>query len=466
MGIESPRPNSRRLGHRLGRAFFLQAVVISVTAIVGVWAAALTIERVLIKQALEAEAKHYWQLRSLHPSMPPPNTLNLTGYVASGEGNEVFPSAVRYLTPGYHRLDTVSDMTVVHVSERQGERLVLQFDGEQVRELSVLFGLAPLGLLLVLLYFAAWFAYRAGRRAISPVEWLARQVRQLAPDRTDPDAFSLANMPMRADAEVIALAEALGRLNARVRDFADRERTFTRDASHELRSPLTVIRLATSTLLSRRLLDEDTKKTLLRIERAAKDMQGLTEALLLLARESELGSEAEPTNVNSVVRDVLDRAGTGLENRLVQLRYIEECELEVQASPEVVSILTGNLIGNAIKFTETGEVRLSVTPGVLEIRDTGIGMSPDQLEDAFRPFFRVHDMSKPIQSPGAGDQIPLPTGHGVGLTIVKRISERFGWPIAIESEPGHGTRVLIKFPEGRVVRSEGKTFTSSSQAWA
>ena len=451
--MPSSTPPSRRLSHRLGRAFVLQAVVISVTAIVGVWAAALTIERVLIKRALHEEADHYWRLRTDDKTVSPPRTLNLTGYVAQTGQPDGLPDELRDLGPGYHRLDSTSDMTVVYVSERDGDRLALKFDGEQVRELSVLFGLAPLGLVLALLYFAAWVAYRTGRRAISPIEWLARQVGRVAPDRADPRVFDVANMPGNADAEVVALAQALSMLNTRVREFADRERTFTRDASHELRSPLTVIRIASEALLARKPLDDETESMLRRIRRSVSDMEGLTEAFLLLARESELGLSAEPTSINGAVEEVLERTSMVMDERPVSLELSAQCQLEVEASPQVVSVLLDNLVGNAVKFTDAGKVSIRIGERFLEVSDTGVGMSADQLEQMFRPFFRGQD-TQPLPDPAGARRPdakrPRRGGHGVGLTIVQRISDRFGWPVTVESELGRGTRIVVEFPNARV----------------
>ncbi|MGI9334388.1 MAG: sensor histidine kinase, partial [Gammaproteobacteria bacterium] len=164
------------LGWRLGRAFLLQAAAISVTAVVGVWAAAFTIEEVLIKRALEQEAAHHWALRERHPQFPAPDTRNLTGYLATGGDESAFPPELRGLSTGYHSLPTPADLTVVYVTERGRDRLALVFDGEQVRDLSVFFGLVPLGMVLAVLYLVAWLSYRAARRAVSPVEWLAREV--------------------------------------------------------------------------------------------------------------------------------------------------------------------------------------------------------------------------------------------------------------------------------------------------
>ncbi len=98
-------------------------------------------------------------------------------------------------------------------------------------------------------------------------------------------------------------------------------------------------------------------------------------------------------------------------------------------------MLLGNLLRNAFSYTDAGEVAVEIGAASVVIRDTGVGMAPEQLDAMYRPFVR-------------GDAARR-GGHGVGLTIVRRLSDRFGWPVTIESRPGVGTRVEIRFPDAR-----------------
>lgn len=439
---------------RLGRAFLLQASVIGVTAVIGVWVAAFTIERVLVKQALEQEANYYWALRDQHPDLPSPRTRNLTGYLGVDGDESEFPPVLRGLALGYHRMPTSeADFTVAYVDERGGDRLALIFDGEQVHELSLFFGLAPLALVLAMLYLAAWLSYRAARLAVSPVEWLAREVRAVDPERPDPAAFAPERLPGRPDTEVVDLSEALERLARRVNEFLERERNFTRDASHELRSPLTVVRIAADMLLSEQELDRPARNSVLRIKRAANDIEELTEAFLLLARESEQGLSINSVSVNHLVAFEIERAQQLIGQRKLRLRVVEDCQMQLDASDKVLSVMLGNLLRNAVNYTEEGEVLARVGRGFVEISDSGVGMAREDVENVFRPFFRADSTQQSAagsvqssgQSPG---QSPVQTrGYGVGLTIVKRLSDRFSWPVRIDSTPGVGTRVVIEFPQ-------------------
>ena len=115
---------------RLGRAFLMQAAYISVAAIIGVFLASVLFERLLIRQALQSEAAHFWQQRERDPGFPLPATLNLTGYL------DAAPAALAGLAPGFHDARDDDDETVVYVGDRDGRRLYLVFDRSGVGRLA------------------------------------------------------------------------------------------------------------------------------------------------------------------------------------------------------------------------------------------------------------------------------------------------------------------------------------------
>jgi hypothetical protein len=129
--------NRGGLRQRLGRAFLLQAVLISIAAVIGVYAAAFTIEEVLVKRALEEEATYFWGHFEGDASFPLPDTRNLTGYLAPAGDPGTLPEALGSLAPGFHHLPTQADFSVVYVTERGPHRLYLVFDGESVGRLAV-----------------------------------------------------------------------------------------------------------------------------------------------------------------------------------------------------------------------------------------------------------------------------------------------------------------------------------------
>jgi signal transduction histidine kinase len=418
------------LTRRLGRDLLLQAIYISVAVGLGVFVAATLVEDVLIKQALQGEADYYWQRQAEGNPLPLPDTQNMTGY-RSGDGAGV-PAAMQGLGMGFHRLNG-DDRLLVYVSQREGEVLFLAFDVDQVDELVTLFGLVPLTIALIVVYLSLYSAYRISRRAVSPVVSLAERVQQIDPTSPDPSLFDFSELPDMDD-EIRILTEALQDLTRRVTDFAEREQRFTRDASHELRTPLTVIRMAADRLGKDPALAPESLESLQRIRKSADDMERLTAAFLLLARESRESLQKEWVSVNEVAEAELERMRIVHPDGRVESHMQADGQLLVLAPEKVLESVIGNLLRNAFAYTGKGQVTVLVEGNSVVIEDTGPGMDKDFLENVFLPFFRDQRQRG---------------GFGVGLTIVKRMSDRFGWTVNIESELGKGTRVTLNFPEGR-----------------
>jgi signal transduction histidine kinase len=154
-----------------------------------------------------------------------------------------------------------------------------------------------------------------------------------------------------------------------------------------------------------------------------------------MARDGDVGLPDEDFVVNEVVHDEIDNARALLGRKPVQLKVEDQAAFELHAPPRVFAVLFSNLLRNACNYTDAGSVAVRVQAGRIVIEDTGIGMSREELAQAFDPFFRGGDMRQ--------------GGHGIGLNIVRRLSERFGWPVRMDSEVGKGTRVTVTFPKAQ-----------------
>ena len=424
--------SSRRLNRRLWRAFVTQIALISACAVVGVYLADFAIRELLIVSALEREAEYFWARQNINPETPAPNTNTLIGYVFDAARSATHPEEFRGLPAGIHDLTTPVGKSVVHVSDNNGRRLFLVFDANNVRHLATYFGLVPLALLLIVLYTAAWVAYRIAGRGISPLIKLARHVRDLDLEASDDLPLGDISEPTGADDEILTLSHALEQLVERVNKFVERERIFTRETSHELRSPLTVIKIASEMLLARDDIDASTRATADKIQRAARDMEELTQAFLLLAREGDSDLAKERICLNEIVRSEITRCELVYGDKNISLDYRQTGLVWVSSSPKVLAIVVGNLMRNACAYTERGHVSVVITERTMRIEDSGVGISDDQIEAVFSAYYRV---------PNARE-----SGHGIGLSMVKRMTDRFDWPFEITGRPGHGTLVEVRFP--------------------
>jgi signal transduction histidine kinase len=284
---------------------------------------------------------------------------------------------------------------------------------------------------LLIIYITTWLTYRASRRALSPVIALAKVVRDWDPKRPDLHALDPRSLSGDPDGDVETLAGALHSFASRIEEFVERERNFTRDASHELRSPLTVIKIAADVLLEDEL-EPFTRRAIVRIKRSVSDMEAMIEAFLILARESDAALPEEDFVVNDAVREEIERAQPLLEGKPVTLTLDEQTAFVLHGPPKVFAAMVSNLIRNACLYTEAGNVRVVVGADFVSVRDSGIGMTADELAHVFQPYYRGNRSTR--------------GGHGVGLTLVRRLSDRFRWPIELHSRLGTGTTATIRFP--------------------
>jgi signal transduction histidine kinase len=430
--IDQRMPHRSGIRRKIWTVYVLQVAAISLATILGVYAAASVLEDVLIRHALVGEADFYWKRLEQNAQAPVPVTNNMTGYlVPAGGDNNALPEALRNLDPGYHRLQH-NGMMLVFVSDGAPGRLYLVFNQEQVGKLAFMFGFVPLIVVLLIIYITTWLTYRASRRALSPVIVLAKVVRDWDPKRPDLAAIDPRNLSSDPDGDVETLAGALHGFASRIEEFVERERNFTRDASHELRSPLTIIKIAADVLLEDEL-EPFAERTVLRIKRSVRDMEAMIEAFLILARESDTGLPEEDFVVNDAVREEIERAQPLLEGKQVTLTLDEQSAFALHAPPKVFAAMVSNLIRNACLYTEAGKISVVVGADFVSVQDSGIGMSEEELAQAFQPYFRGNRSTR--------------GGHGVGLTLVRRLSERFGWPIELHSQLGAGTTATIRFPK-------------------
>ena len=194
-----------------------------------------------------------------------------------------------------------------------------------------------------------------------------------------------------------------------------------------------MIRVASDLLHNDPDLPPRAQRSLARIQLAGRDMEAVIDSFLILAREGGIEPQREEFAVRDIVAEEVDNIQPLLAGRPVELAVVGAANPILHASPRVFAMMLRNLLSNASTFTERGRIEVRIEPDRVVVADTGIGMAPDVVQRAFDPFYRAEP-----------DRV---SGKGMGLSIVRRLGERFGWPIGIESKPGQGTMVSIRFAE-------------------
>jgi len=431
---------------KLGRVVALQVFLISAAVAAGIYITNTIIEDFLITEALENEAEHYWRLYENNPDQPLPNTANLRGYLVSDEVSRssqqyavtaVLPTEVLLQSPGFIGRVAIGDQTpTLYVSQQRpgdGPVLYLVFASEDVSQLAFYFGILPLSLALLIVYGFSFLTYRLSHRAISPIVKLADYLEDFRFGGYNQPAVDLSDLRALANAEVDVMIDAIDSFAERLDTFIERERIFTRDASHELRTPIAVFKGSLDLLQRKTDRSEDDIKAFARMRRTVDDMEGLIETLLLLARGEEVERIDEIRCLNELVPGFVEQVASLAENRGLELTVDDQSQLWIKAPARVIQIVLINLLRNAINYTQQGSVIVRITKNAISVIDTGIGMSPEELQHAFEPFYRG-ERSRATSM-----------GHGLGLSIVRRLVNQFDWSIHVQSNVGQGTEVTVEF---------------------
>ncbi|MFD0739977.1 sensor histidine kinase [Lysobacter koreensis] len=418
------------LPRKIKLAFIGQALTATLVIVLGVGLGGLLVRQWLINERMDTEAQAFWDGYRADPAHPLPQGAMMVGYLERpGSSAPALPDGVRELPAGLNSF--VAGNRVVYVDRRPEGTLYLLLRPLLLDRGILWTALSAALLSLWVVYLTTWLTYRTSKRLVTPVTWLAHEVSKWDPRAPDAHTLAPANLPDEAGSEVQALSQALSGLAARIGRFVQRERDFTRDASHELRTPLTVIRMATDLLLADPEMSARTQRSLSRIQLAGRDMEMVIDAFLILAREGDIEPVREPFEVRDIVDGEVARVQPLLADKQVELRVVDEGAPCLVAPPQVLRVMLGNLLSNAVNFTQRGQIELRLLPDRIEVHDSGIGMSAEAIAKAFDPFYRA-DFSRP-------------ESKGVGLSIVGRLAERFNWPVSLTSVPGEGTTAVIRF---------------------
>jgi len=359
----------------------------------------------------------------------------IAGYVYSERKFANAPLAWRDLPDGVHDLTEPDGhggrlVYKLAVHKEPGYWFFLKYDTTQERHSQRLLEgalfLSVLGFLVVSLVLGFWLS----ARVMSPVTDLARRVQAMG---RSGKAEALA--PHFATDEVGALAAAFDDYARKLTALVERDREFNADVSHELRTPLAVIATTTELLLNAENLTDKVRERLKRIERASRQSTELTNALLLLSRsERSAPTDGETTDVAQVVEQVIDVYRSQIGRKPIEVKLVVEQPVEVVAPSSVVAVALGNLVGNAFKYTQAGDVVITVgaARGTVTVEDSGPGIKPEDAEKLFERGVR-------------GESATGTSGAGLGLAIVIRLCQLYDWRVTLAPRPQGGAVATLDF---------------------
>jgi heavy metal sensor kinase len=289
----------------------------------------------------------------------------------------------------------------------------------------------------VLLAVAACGGYWMSHRALEPVARMTQAARDIGEQ----------NLAMRLDVpstrdELALLAETLNQMLARLEGAFERTTRFTADASHELRTPVAVIRTSAELALRSPRDHSEYREALSQILREADRVSQLIEELLMLARADSgaVQMKRERRDLNAIMSAACEETGRFASRKGISLSHHNGAPVWVQVDPASMERLFLILLDNAVKYTPPGSrVQAGVSRengcAIAQVRDDGIGISSEDIPHIFDRFFRADR----ARSRDLG-------GVGLGLAIGRWIAQAHGGEIRVQSELGKGSKFEVRLP--------------------
>ena len=385
----------------------------------------------------------------------------------------ISPNALKNAAEGYATFETMPSnarfpVRVLTFPVAQGGHIVnvlqvgLSLEGLYMARQHFLWALA--GLVPLALVLAGGGGWLLARRALRPVDQMTRTAR-----RIEAEHLGKRLNGAEVDDELGRLAKTLNEMLALLEAAFAQVRRFSADASHELKTPLTVLKGEIEVALRNPRDPAEYQQVLASVLEEVESMARLVDDLLLLSRADAgaLRWEKQTVEMDRLVEEVAKEGEILGRGKQVQVKIQELEPLVVQGDGQRLKQLLRNLVDNAVKYTPSGgQVALSLrraegsnAPVVdsakpvdrltnqpigistewveISVRDTGIGIPPDAVPRIFERFYRVD----PARSRETG-------GAGLGLCIVKTIAEGHGGSIEVESTLGQGSRFSVRLPLG------------------
>ena len=286
---------------------------------------------------------------------------------------------------------------------------------------SLLPWLVAMPFMLLLLLALVWFELR-------PLKRLTLTLHQRAPD----DATPLPDT--RLPKEVKPLVVALNGLFSRMAHLVQRERRFTSDAAHELRSPLAALRVQSEVI---QLADDDEamrKRAIQQLDSGIVRATRLVDQLLTLSRveADDLRSEFQPVALAPLLQNLLAEHFPQAEQQNIALQFTSHAEPVMNGHPLLLGLMVRNLLDNALRYSPSGStIDVQLNARAITVDDNGPGVSDEQLIRLGERFWRP---------PGQAQ-----TGSGLGLSIVKNIAQLHGVRLQFSQRASGGLRVTLSW---------------------
>ncbi|MCL2223690.1 MAG: cell wall metabolism sensor histidine kinase WalK [Defluviitaleaceae bacterium] len=299
-----------------------------------------------------------------------------------------------------------------------------------IRAQLYLYSLA-VGLLVIVLVFVT------SQRLITPLRQIVRTVQRMSAGQLNQ------RIPITSRDEYSILSATFNDMTEKLEQVERTREEFVSNVSHELKTPLTAIKVLSESILSQESVPEEVSREFMQdINSEVDRMVNITNDLLALVKveQREQSLNIAPTDINALVEDILKRLSPLAEEKKVVLLYEEVRPVQIDADEIKLALAISNIVENGIKYTPRGgTVKVVVDSdhqsAFITIQDTGIGIPEDEQDKIFNRFYRV-DKTRDRDTGGTG----------LGLAISRSTVLLHDGSIRITSKPDEGSVFVLRIP--------------------
>ena len=383
-----------------------------------------TLEDDLLNSQTQFELENILELLAQDPDSPLPAAASLAVYLDSRRETRPIPPHLIGLAPGvHHDIELEGKAYHVLVEPHGDDRIYIQYDITEIERSEHLLQVIVTVAWVVMLVIIFFIARILSQRISGPIAQLANELSSI-----DPDQRGVRLGERFADDEVGRIARAFDTYTEKMDDYVEKQMAFAAMASHELRSPLTIVQTSADLIASRRA-DPDILPHIEKIQRASSGMANMVHALLAVTRDRP--PERDPQQV--ALRPLVDEIAESLEPEIRAKQITVDNRLDagskVRSDPTLLTVILTNLIRNGVKHGDHSRIVIAMQDDCLSIADNGIGIDSESLQRIFDFGFRGQNSR----------------GYGIGLYISRLVCEYQGWKLSLMPNPDGGIVAQIDF---------------------
>ena len=382
------------------------------------------LEDELLAKQTDFELENIQNLLNQDPDTPLPSSASLSIYLASRQAARPVPDYLGELPDGIHHDVQVADKAFhVMVAPHGEDRLYIQYDITEIERSEELLSVILLVAWIVLIVVIFFIARILSKKLSGPIAQLSHDL-----SRINPDERGIRLSDRFEDDEVGRIAQAFDSYTRKMDSYVEKQIGFAAMASHELRSPLTIVQTSAD-LIAYRVDDPEITPYLEKIQRASANMANMIHALLAVTRDQPTRNAGQNIQLQPLVDGILDSMTPEIRAKQIEIENNLAPEIRIEADKTLLTVVLTNLIKNGVKHGQDSSIRIEMEGRVLSITDSGIGIDSDELQHIFDFGYR-----------GQNSQ-----GYGVGLYISRLICDYQGWSLDLVPNPQGGIIARVGF---------------------